>query len=424
MSEIKTWKSGINFGGREVLGDRSEQEDYSLFRILKGGTELLVVLADGMGGHTSGEIASKNAVTVFDSTFNSYPSDSVPTKLGAALQQANNNLARLILENQALEGMGCTLIGVHISTDGLRWISVGDSLLYLYRNGQLMQLNADHSMSPVIEELRISGKISREEAANHPNKNALRSAVMGSDIPMIDSPNSSMPIFHGDILIAASDGLLTLGTEPILSILNRHKNQTADEISSALVNGVLAKKKPRQDNTTVQVVLIPDSYPKKNKTLKGYLILLILSLVVAAFAAVAYFFNASAIVTRLLNSETEVKSFPQPTPVPVALPETQPAQQLPNSEAPGDVKKSSKDSKKPPPKTEEGKSKSQKNIPDTAQKNGQGPGLKPLPDHSTAPAGAGVGGVLSEEDKDPAKTKPDPKILPPAKDSSDVEIKS
>jgi len=421
MSEIKTWKSGINFGGREVLGDRSGQEDYSLFRILKGGAELLVVLADGMGGHTSGEIASKNAVTVFDSTFNSYPSDSVPTKLGAALQQANNNLARLILENQALEGMGCTLIGVHISMVGLRWISVGDSLLYLYRNGQLIQLNADHSMSPVIEELRISGKISREEAANHPNKNALRSAVMGSDIPMIDSPNLSMPIFHGDILIAASDGLLTLEAEQISSILGRHKNQTADEISSALVNGVLAKKKPRQDNTTVQVVLIPDSYPRKNKTLKGYLILLILSLVVAAFAAVAYFFNASTLVTSLLSSESEVKVLPQPTPVPVALPETQPAQQLPNSEAPGDVKKSSKDSKKPSSKTDEGKSKPQKSPSDSALKNGQSPILKPIPDQSTAPASAGVEGILSGEDKDTVKPKSDPKTSPPIKGASDTQ---
>jgi serine/threonine protein phosphatase PrpC len=421
MNEIKTWKSGINFGGREVLGDRSGQEDYSLFRILKGGTELLVVLADGMGGHTSGEVASKNAVTVFDSTFNSYPSDSVPTKLGAALQQANNNLARLILENQALEGMGCTLIGVHISMDGLRWISVGDSLLYLYRNGQLMQLNADHSMSPVIEELRISGKISREEAANHPNKNALRSAVMGSDIPMIDSPNLSMPIFHGDILIAASDGLLTLEAEQISSILSKHKNQTADEISSALVNGVLAKKKPRQDNTTVQVVLIPDTYPRKNKTLKGYLILLILSLVISAFAVVAYFFNASTLVTRLLSSESEVKVLPQPTPVPVALPETQPTQQLPNSEAPGDVKKSSKDSKKPSSKPDEGKSKPQKSPSDSALKNGQSPILKPIPDQSTAPASAGVEGILSGEDKGTVKPKSDPKTSPPTKGASDTQ---
>lgn len=421
MSEIKTWNSGVNFGGREILGDRSGQEDYSLFRILKGGTELLVVLADGMGGHTSGEIASKNAVTVFDSTFNSYPSDSVPTKLGAALQQANNNLARLILENQALEGMGCTLIGAHISAEGLRWISVGDSLLYLYRNGELMQLNADHSMSPVIEELRISGKISKEEAANHPNKNALRSAVMGSDIPMIDSPSASIPIFHGDILIAASDGLLTLEAEQISSILNRHKNQTADEISSALVNGVLAKKKPRQDNTTVQVVLIPDSYPRKNKTLKGYLILLILSLVVSASGAVAYFFNASALVTRLLSSESDIKLVPQPTPIPVVPQEAQPAQQAPNNEVSIETKERGKNGKKPPPKTEEGKSKSQKTIPDPAQKNGQGPGLKPLPDHSTAPASAGVEGILSGEDKGTAKPKSDPKFPTPSKGASDTQ---
>jgi hypothetical protein len=287
-----------------------------------------------------------------------------------------------------------------------------------------MQLNADHSMSPVIEELRISGKISREEAANHPNRNALRSAVMGSDIPMIDSPNSSMPIFHSDILIAASDGLLTLEAEQILSILNRHKNQTADEISSALVDGVLAKKKPRQDNTTVQVVLIPDSYPRKNKTLKGYLILLIFTLVVTAFAAVAYFFNASAIVTRLLNSETDVKLLPQPTPIPVVPQDVQPAQQSPNSETAIETKEREKNSKKPPPKTEEGKSKPQKASPDSPLKNGQSSSLQPSPDDTKSPSNAGMEGITSGDDKSPSKPKPDLKISPPTKGVSDTEIAS
>jgi hypothetical protein len=86
---------------------------------------------------------------------------------------------------------------------------------------------------------------------------------------------------------------------------------------------------------------------------------------------------------------------------------------------PVDVKKSSKDNKKPS-KPDDGKSKSQKPPPDSAQKNGQSPRLKSLPDQSTPPASAGVEGILSGEDKGTAKPNSDPKAQPPTKGLSDT----
>ena len=73
------------------------------------------MLADGMGGHTGGEVASKMAVDAFVATFNAYPAGSVPAKLGAALNGANNHLASGIKNAPALEGMGCTLVGIYCS---------------------------------------------------------------------------------------------------------------------------------------------------------------------------------------------------------------------------------------------------------------------------------------------------------------------
>jgi PPM family protein phosphatase len=447
MADIKTWKSGINFGGHEIVGDRSGQEDYSLFRLLKNGSELLIVLADGMGGHTSGEVASKNTVTVFDATFNSYPSESVPTKLGAALQQANSDLSRLITENQSLDGMGCTLVGTHIGSEGLRWISVGDSLLYLYRDGALTHLNADHSMAPIIEESYRSGKISKEEALNHPNKNALRSAVMGSEIPLIDSPELPLAIYQGDILIVASDGLLTLSADQITNTLGKYKNQTANEIALALVNGVVSKKRPRQDNTTVQVMIVPSSFGRQNKFFKKFLLISIVSLIAIVFAGTAYYLDAPGLINKFINPQSDAASIPVPIPVPIPVQEAPALNQVnplskPESDerfVPGigsskETKKSNNDGKKS--KSDSGKQppKSSKGSADFSSKNDEGI-PKSLPNNSTAPSNAGLEGAVTGEGKgtstkpkpdqdEPAKPTSDPKNPPPAKSPAKADIVS
>jgi protein phosphatase len=444
MVDIKTWKSGTNFGGHEIIGDRSGQEDYSLFHLLKNESELLIVLADGMGGHTSGEVASKNTVTVFDSTFYSYPSESVPTKLGAALQQANSDLSRLISESQSLDGMGCTLVGAHIGSEGLRWISVGDSLLYLYRDGVLTHLNADHSMAPIIEESYRSGKISKEEALNHPNKNALRSAVMGSEIPLIDSLELPYPIYHGDILIIASDGLLTLSADQIINILSKYKNKTADEIASALVNGVVSKKRPRQDNTTVQVVIVPSSFRMQNKFFKKLLLISIVSLIAIIFAGAAYYLDASGLINKFNRPQSDVKSIPLPTPLPIPVQESAATNQVSPTPKPESDDRavpsvgSTKETKKPNNGTKKLTPKAVKDpqkpmgAADSALKNDEEI-LKQKPNNATAPANAGLEGAVIGEEKDtsakptsnqgaPAKPTPEPKTLPPTKSPVNPDI--
>ena len=277
-------KMGIDFAGVESIRARSSQEDYSLFRIFKNQLGLLVVLADGMGGHTSGEIASKNAVNAFDRTFHSYPSESTALKLGASLSEANSQLTKLINSNPQLDGMGCTLIGAYIDRVGIHWVSVGDSLLYLYRNRKLIRLNADHSMAPLIEESLRSGKITREEAANYPNKNALRSAVMGNDLPLIDAPAAPKKLFSGDIIVVASDGILSLSDGQIASHLNKFFDTSADNIAKNLLQAVETQRKSNQDNITIQVIKIPNSFGKgftKNKT-GSFLLISFVTLLIAA----------------------------------------------------------------------------------------------------------------------------------------------
>lgn len=316
--ESFNWQSDIDFAGVEFLGERQNQEDYSLFRVYNQKLGLLIALSDGMGGHTSGEIASKLATNSFDSTFNSYPSESISAKLTAALHQANGDIAKKIKLEPSLNGMGCTLVGAYIDRDGINWISVGDSLLYLFRGKKLIRLNADHSMGSLVDESYRLGKISKQEAENYPNRNALRSAVMGEDLPLIDSPKNPTKLFSGDIVLVASDGLQTIDERTIESIVDKSSSSSALKIASRLLDQVKAQKRPKQDNTTIQVIKIPSAFPSPPIKINKYWIFppVLLSLLLVG----GYFYEDVMLgVAQLLGKKEQKAVVIEPTAVPVPV---------------------------------------------------------------------------------------------------------
>ncbi len=318
----------IDCSGTEFLGDREGQEDYFLAEVAKNGDGVLAILADGMGGHASGEVASQKAVEVFNKTFNEYPADSINAKLGAALQQANSEIANAINGDHSLDGMGCTLVGLHVGSDGLRWISVGDSPLFLFRGGKLMQINADHSMAPVIEESLRKGKISKEEAVNHPHRNALRSAVMGGELTLIDTPSIPVGLLSGDILILASDGIMTLSMPEIQSVVKAAQARSAKELCASLIDSVKAKRRPRQDNTTAIVIKIPLAMGASSGPSKILRLLALIAVLgfLAAFGSYAYQqLNLKALVGMLEKKTTSpVIKEPEPVPIPAEVKEPEP----------------------------------------------------------------------------------------------------
>ncbi len=280
----------IDFDQRDFIGDRELQEDSAEACLINNSSELLLVLADGMGGHASGEVASKKSVDTFLKTYEDFPSKAISSKLGAALQQANNAIAQSIQNSPALDGMGCTLVGVHVGSQGLQWISVGDSPLFLYRRGKLYRLNQDHSMAPVIEKSLQEGKISKEEAKNHPHRNALRSAVTGGELSLIDTPSSPYVIQDRDVIVLASDGILSLSDYEIIEQIEANNQLTAENIAGALIAAVKAKRRPKQDNTTVQVLIVPPQFGGGGSTFRiSTLILFVIFL--SAIVSAVYFLN-------------------------------------------------------------------------------------------------------------------------------------
>jgi protein phosphatase len=244
------------FCARQSQGARDYQEDdYGFLDARADNSEpehTLLVVADGMGGHANGARASAIAAEAF---IDAYQHAGEPTvrRLEGALHHANQRLASAIADEPALAGMGTTLVGVVIQQERLNWVSVGDSPMWLFRQGQLAQLNADHSMAPLLQQMVIDGRISAEEAASDPKRNSLLSAVMGNDIELIDLPTEPLACQAGDLVILGSDGLQTLSDAEIQTIVARHRQDSAMQISEALMNAVDAKAKPGQDNVTVLV---------------------------------------------------------------------------------------------------------------------------------------------------------------------------
>lgn len=259
-------KIGRHFAGRQIIGSRNAQEDSYAFSIVADQEEhvekLLVVIADGMGGHTSGQRASQIAVESFVEEFFAHrPSaDSNDAfALHESLMFANERISQSIDDSRgALEGMGTTLLAATVSKrHGVQWISVGDSPLFLFREDTLRRLNADHSMRPFIAAEIAQGRLEAEALARHPQRNVIRSALLGDDIPMIDAPAAPLALQSGDILLFASDGLQTLNDDAIAAFLCENRDATAPQLIRGLLAAVEELKNAHQDNVTIATVILP-----------------------------------------------------------------------------------------------------------------------------------------------------------------------
>ncbi|HET7909190.1 MAG TPA: protein phosphatase 2C domain-containing protein [Nitrospira sp.] len=211
------------------------------------------VLADGMGGHAGGAVASRMVCDSFIDTAANH-SGSTNDRLIAALRAANGAIATKIAESPLLAGMGSTLVGAAFGAEGLEWVSVGDSPLYLFRRGEIALLNEDHSLAPELDRLVSEGKLTEEEARRDPRRHMLRSAVTGEDIDLIDVSRRPLALEAGDYVVLASDGIATLDTGELARVIQGYGADGAAGVASAIIRAIEAVREPYQDNATVLVV--------------------------------------------------------------------------------------------------------------------------------------------------------------------------
>ncbi|WP_417691496.1 PP2C family protein-serine/threonine phosphatase [Roseibium sp.] len=240
-----------DFAALQAIGQREQQEDYCAF--LEANDAVLAVLADGMGGHEAGEIAARLSVDTFIKAIQAMDGPWAGSFL-SAVHAANTALSSHVDQHPERAGMGCTLIGADIAPDCIRWVSVGDSRLYLFSNDTLEQLNADHSMGSRLDGLAARGEITFEQAQTDESRHMLLSALTGEQIELLDYSRKARVLSSGDLIILASDGLDSLTREDVQERLSKYKNWKASDIARGLLSAVLKCGKPRQDNISIIVV--------------------------------------------------------------------------------------------------------------------------------------------------------------------------
>ncbi|MBA2751488.1 MAG: Stp1/IreP family PP2C-type Ser/Thr phosphatase [Actinobacteria bacterium] len=239
-------------GATDVGRVRAGNEDQLLI------AEPLYAVADGMGGHAAGEVASASAMEALLVAFDGNPS---APGLVDAVRDANRAVWEQSRESSELRGMGTTMTAVALIDEGdeevLAIAHVGDSRAYLLRDGELTQVTEDHS---VPEELRRAGRLSAEDAASDPRRHVL-TRVLGVDAEVEVDTFQLVP-YRGDRLLLASDGLFgELSDEEIASILRRRSDP--ERVAQQLVT--MAKDAGGADNITVVVIDVTDDDDRSAK---------------------------------------------------------------------------------------------------------------------------------------------------------------
>ena len=246
--DVLTTTEDIAWG--QIQGQREYQQDRA-DALLGNGCHLLL-LGDGMGGHVAGDIASATVIERFRDAFVNDPDESPPRlRLLQALKEANHALFECIKEDPRLTGMGTTLLAVAIEGCSLYWVSVGDSPLWLFRNGGMLRLNENHSIGGLLDQRAANGEITREEAANAAGRSRLLEAVLGDDIKLYDAPPEPLQLRSDDLVVLASDGVETCSPEELCRIAARRLH--ASELVGAILNAVETHALPFQDNATLIV---------------------------------------------------------------------------------------------------------------------------------------------------------------------------
>lgn len=223
----------IRLGQAQHLGMRRQQQD-AFWMSDPATSPFIAVIADGMGGMKNGAEASKLAILAFMESLD--------------VNAANRAVYELGKESGAEEGTGTTLLAVMFEDRSMNWICVGDSQIYLLRNGELSKVNVEHSYVLDLYQDVIRGQTDLSDARRHPEKDALTSFLGLKDLTRIDRSRTPFPLKQADVILMCSDGLYrSLSDSEMIDILSGDSPNPAEE----LVRRAMAKNHPYQDNTTV-----------------------------------------------------------------------------------------------------------------------------------------------------------------------------
>ena len=225
---------------------RSDNQDYFFFSAEPvGNLKNLFLVADGMGGHRAGDMASRFTVETFVQLIRGYEYTDTVTLLTEAVTQVNSLILKKAGESEDYEGMGTTLVAATIDGNTLKVANVGDSRLYLVSD-DICQVTRDHSL---VEEMVLRGQLEKEEAKTHVNKNIITRAIGAGET--VTPEIFSADLGPGVKILMCSDGLTNMVEDKKIERLI-NESASVDEAVTELI--AAANNAGGKDNVTALLI--------------------------------------------------------------------------------------------------------------------------------------------------------------------------
>lgn len=239
----------ITYSGNTDKGRvRKANEDYFANERISD-KEYLFIVADGMGGHQAGDVASKLGTLTFINEYKSLraKNNSIGDSMQQSIKEANATILAKASADLAKKGMGTTFSALIIADMKAHIVHVGDSRIYRIRDNEIRKITTDHTF---VEKMMEEGRLSEEEARNHPQKNILYMSL-GARESFAPIVIDDLEVKNGDIFIMCSDGLNNMVPDDVIreySLSQGSPKELVDELIK------LANEKGGTDNITIQAV--------------------------------------------------------------------------------------------------------------------------------------------------------------------------
>jgi protein phosphatase len=246
--------------------ERTENEDYYGYFEPEDDAQFarkgrLVIVADGMGGHQAGEVASRMAFETVRDIYAASPEDDPQQVLAEAFRVANRAIFDLARSQPAMEGMGTTCSALVLKDGQAFFAHVGDSRIYLSRDDKILQLTRDHSV--VMDQVR-GGLLNEADISGRADRNVINRAVGVLPSVQVDLSPLPIPTYEGDVFVLCSDGLSNLvsAEEIRQAVTTEHPRDACRKLVD------LAKSRGGYDNITLQIVKLADEQRETKRSVR------------------------------------------------------------------------------------------------------------------------------------------------------------
>lgn len=240
----------ISIGKVHNIGRRASQQDNIGYIGVDNGA--FAVVADGMGGLADSDRVSQTVVQSMINYCKGLKAESLRTNIPAIISRTNSDINRMLGENGIYKS-GSTVVCAYAESDKMNWVSIGDSRIYLYRAGSLLQLNREHVYETELTLQSVNGMISYRDVQANTKKRLLTSFIGMGEIKHIDYNLSPVTVLRGDRILLSTDGVFnTLTDSEIAAIID--KSPDAPAMADNLEKAVLKKRNPYQDNFSLILI--------------------------------------------------------------------------------------------------------------------------------------------------------------------------